>query len=189
MGPGDFGQGDTTITRNDFVSTRDASIPWAKEMVPDWVPSLRRLRYIGSMVSRGPLPTVPNVLSLDLQAVTHGRRWVQVLVTSTEQLRGAPGSVPVTSEMAFGPSEFGSLWVSTAGLAQLRQGQVLDEDPVSKMRTIVSKINDASVTISSAKSCRQIDNQYDKRTGMLIASSFYNVLSRQQRTYRVQTRE
>ncbi len=189
VGPGDFGQGDTTITRNDLVSTRDISIPWAKEAVPDWVPPLRTLRYSGSMISRGPLPTVPNVLSLDLQALAHGRRWMQMSVRSTEQVQGAPGSVPVTSETAFGPSEFGSLWVSPAALAQLRQGQVLDEDPVSRMRTVVSKADDVSVTITSANPAGEIDNQYDKRTGMLLASSFYNVLSRQQRTYRVQAHE
>jgi hypothetical protein len=88
--------------------------------------------------------------------------------------------------MAFGPSEFGGLWVSTAALPQLYQGQTLDEDPVSKMRTIVSNVNDVSVTITSLNAAGQIDNQYDKRTGMLLASSFYNVLSRQQRTYRIQ---
>lgn len=189
VGPGDSGRGDTTLTRNDFVSAREVSVPWAKEATPDWVAALHSLLYRGSMISRGPLPTVPNVLSLELHAVAHGKGWVQLSARSSEQFQGAPSPVPTTLQMAFGRNEFGGLWAGPAALAQLRQSQILDEDPVTKMRTVVAKVDDASVVIASINSAGESDNQYDKRTGMLLASSFYNVLSKQQRTYRLQSHE
>jgi hypothetical protein len=189
VGPGDFGRGDTTITRNDFISSRDVTIPWAGEPTPDWIASIRALHYRGSITSHGPLPTVPNVLTLDMEATARGRNWVQFSATSTQHTQGAPEIPPSKSELAFGRSELDGLWAGPAALAQLRQGQVLDEDPVTKMRTVVSRVDDSSVVIAAANAAGEIDNQYDKRTGMLIASSFYNVLSMQQRTLKLQGRE
>jgi hypothetical protein len=189
VGPGDFGRGDTTITRNDFVSSRNITIPWASEPTPDWVASIRALHYRGSITSHGPLPTVPNVLTLDMEATARGRNWVQFSATSTQRTQGAPDIPPSKSELAFGRSELDGLWAGPAALAQLRQGQVLDEDPVTKMRTVVSRVDDSSVVIAAANAAGEIDNQYDKRTGILLASSFYNVLSMQQRTLKLQGRE
>jgi hypothetical protein len=189
VGPGDFGRGDTTITRNDFVSSRDITIPWANEPTPDWVASIRALHYRGSITSHGPLPTVPNVLSLDMEATARGRNWVQFSATTTQRTQGARDIPPSKSELASGRSEFDGLWAGPAALAQLRQGQVLDEDPVTKMRTVVARVDDSSVVIASSNAAGEIDSQYDKRTGMLIASSFYNVLSMQQRTLKLQSRE
>ena len=189
VGPGDFGRGDTTLTHNDFVSARDLSIPWAGETIPDTIANIRALHYRGSMTSHGPLPTVPNALSLDLQTVAKGHGWMQFSGRSAERVQGAPEIPPASIDIAFGLNEFGGLWIMPEALAQLRQGQVLDEDPITKMRTIVSRVDDSSVVIVSSNAAGEIDNQYDKRTGMLIGSSFYNVLSMQQRAYKLQGRE
>jgi len=189
VGPGDFGRGDTTITRNEFVSMRDLSIPWAAEPVPDWVANVGELQYRGSMTSRGPLPTVPNVLALDLQPVTHGHGWIEFSVTSSQRTQGAPATPPGKTDLAFGRSEIGGLWIGPQALAQFHPGQVLDEDPVTKMHTVVSRVDNSSVVISSANAAGQIENQYDKRTGMLIASSFYDVLTMQQRMYKLQNHD
>ena len=189
VGPGDFGRGDTTITRNDFVSSRDLAVPWAGEPMPDWVTTIRALHYRGSMTSHGSLPTIPNVLTFDMEPLAHGRNWAQFSATSTQRTQGAPDIPPAHDNLAFGNSEIGGLWAGPAALAQLRQGQVLDEDPVTKMRTIVSRVDDSTVVIAASNAAGEIDNQYDKRTGMLLASSFYNVLSMQQRTLKLQGRE
>ncbi|MFZ0968592.1 MAG: hypothetical protein WAN13_09995 [Candidatus Acidiferrales bacterium] len=189
VGPGDFGRGDTTITRNDFVASRNVTIPWAGEPMPDWVTTVRALHYRGSIISHGSLPTVPNVLTFDMQPVAHGRNWAQFSATSTQRTQGAPDIPPARADLAFGRSEFDGLWACPAALAQLRQGQVLDEDPVTKMRTAVSRVDDSTVVIVESNAAGEIDNQYDKRTGMLLASSFYNVLSMQQRTLKLQGHE
>jgi len=45
------------------------------------------------------------------------------------------------------------------------------------------------VVIAMSNAAGEIDNQYDKRTGMLMASSFYDVLSLQQKTLKFQSKE
>ena len=185
-GPGDMGQGDTTLTRNDFVGFRDVAVPWAKEPVPDWLASIHSLHFRGSTISRGALPTVPNVLVIDLQTLARGRTWLELQATASQQWQGAPSNPPTTSALAFARSQFDSLWISPHALTQLRQGQTLDEDPLTKMRTVVSKVEPNSVLITSSNAAAETENQYDLHTGMLIYSSFYTVLSQQQRTYRLQ---
>ncbi len=189
VGPGDFGRGDTTITRNDFEGWRTIKVPWAGEPMPDWVTSIRALHYRGSMTSHGSLPTIPNVLTFDMEPLAHGRNWAQFSATSTQRTQGAPDIPPAHDNLAFGNNELGGLWAGPAALAQLRQGQVLDEDPVTKMRIVVSRVDDSTVVIAAANAAGEIDNQYDKRTGILLASSFYTVLSMQQRTLKLQGRD
>jgi hypothetical protein len=189
VGPGDFGRGDTTITHNDFINARDITIPWAAEATPDWVASVHTLHYRGSSTSHGSLPTLPNVLALDLQTIARGRAWIEFSVTSSQRTQGAPDTPAGTANFAFGRSELGGLWAGPAALAQLHKGQVLDEDPVTKMRTIVSRVDDSSVVIAASNAAGEIDNQYDKRNGMLIASSFFDVLTMQQRSCKLQGHE
>ena len=74
-------------------------------------------------------------------------------------------------------------------MAGLQHGQILDEDPVTKMRTVVAKIDDRTVVISQRNAAGEIDSEYDRQTGMVTASSFFNVLSKQQWTLRLQGRE
>ena len=189
VGPGDLGRGDTTITRNDFVSARDIAVPWGRETPPDWVTNVRALHYRGSTISRGALPTVPNILAIDLEVVGRGRGWVQFSGTSSQQFQNAPSPSPARISLASGPNQWDGFWIGPGALALLRTGQVLDEDPVTRMRTVVAKADEASAVITMSNAAGEVDNQYDKRTGMLTASSFYDVLSLQQRTLKLQSKE
>ena len=91
--------------------------------------------------------------------------------------------------MAFGRAEIGGVWAGPAALAQMRQGQVLDDDPVTQMRTVVARVDDNSVVFKTSNAAGDIENQYDKRTGMLIGTSFYDILTMQQRLARLQSHE
>ena len=189
VGPGDMGRGDTTITRNDFVSMRDVNIPWADEPMPDWVARIRSLHYRGAMTSHGPLPTVPNVLTFDLEALNHGRDWAEFNAVSGQQMQGGINIPPSRAQLAFGGAEIGGVWAGPAALARLRQGQVLDEDPVTQMRTVVGRVDDSSVVFKTSNAAGDVENQYDKHTGMLIGTSSFDVLTMQQRTLRLQGHE
>ncbi len=189
VGPGDMGQGDTTLTHGDFVSARDLSIPWAREAVPGWVSRLRSLHYRGPIISRGPLPSTNSLFFVDLEVLTQGRGWLQLASVAGTRMQGAPNTPPAKAEIAFGRSQFGGLWAGPEALATLERGQVLDEDAVTKMQTVVAKADDRSIVITSRNAAGEIDYEYDRHTGMLIASSFYDVLSKQQWTLRLQGRE
>jgi hypothetical protein len=189
VGPGDMGQGNTTLTHGDFVGARDLSVPWAREAVPGWVPGLRVLHYRGPIISRGPLPSTNSLFFVDLEVLAQGRGWVQLASVAGTRMHGAPNTPPAKAEIAFGRSQFGGLWAGPAALAKLQRGQVLDEDPVTRMQTVVAKADDKSIVIASRNAAGEIDNEYDGHTGMLVATSFYDVLSKQQWTLRLQGRE
>jgi hypothetical protein len=57
------------------------------------------------------------------------------------------------------------------------------------MQTVVSKADDRSIVISQRNAAGELDYEYDRRTGMRIASSFYNILEMWQRRLRLEGRE
>ena len=189
VGPGDMGQGNTTLTHGDLVGARDLSIPWARETVPDWVSGIRALHYRGPIISRGPLPSGNSSTFIDLQLTARGRGWVQLASIAGILVPGAPNIPPTKAEMAFGRCQFGGLWAGPAALAALRMGQVLDQDPITRMQTVVARADENSIVISSRNAAGEISSEYDRHTGMLLASSFYDVLNKRQSTLRLQGRE
>jgi len=188
VGPGDMGLGDTTLSRGDFIGARDISVPWAREAMPDAVASLRELHYRGPIIFHGSLPSPNSVNFEDMNVLNHGRGWVELASTRGSQNQRLQ-TPPVRSKQAFGRSQFGGLWVGPHAVASLKQGQVLDEDPITKIRTYVGKVDERSVVIVSRNGSGEIDNEYDARTGLRIGNSFYDILSQQQWTLRLQGRE
>jgi len=189
IAPGETAQGDLTLTHGDFVAMRDLAIPWAGQPMPDAAKQFKSMHWRGQTISRGPLPTVPNLLTMDLGISDRGNGWVAVSATSTLQMQGAPQTPPSTSQIAFGRSQFNGLWAAPAVLLNLRQGQVLDDDPITRMRLVVKKADGDSVPMSESNPAGEIESIYNKQTGMLTESSFYNVLSKQQLVLRLAGQE
>lgn len=189
VGPGDMGQGDTVLSHGDFVGARDISVPWAREAMPAWVSGVHALHYRGPIISHGPLPSGNSFCFADLEIIAHGRGWVKLVSTSGFQTQGAPRTPPSKAEFVFGRSQFEGLWAGPVALAALHKGQVLDEDPITRMQTLVARADDRSVVISSRNAAGEIDSEYDRQTGMRIGYSFYDVMSQRQLTLRLQGRE
>jgi hypothetical protein len=185
LAPGETAQGDLTLTHGNFVSMRDLAIPWAGQPMPDAARQFQTMHWSGQTISRGPLPTVPNMVTLDLQVTDRGNGWVAVSATSALQMQGAPAIPPSTSQIVFGGSQFNGLWAAPAALSNLHEGQVLDDDPVTHMRLEVKKADGNSVVMSQSNPAGEIDSVYNTHTGMLTESSFLNVLSKQQLVLRV----
>jgi len=177
-------------TEGDFVAMRDLAIPWSQEPSPDWVAAVKALHYRGDIEFRGgALPQVPNVLAIDMTTASRGPGWIQLDSVLNSQMQGAPAALPSKSQIFYGRSQFAGLWAGPKALAQLKTGQVLDQDPVTQMKTFVAKVDNDSVTITSANAAGEIDSQFDKHSGILIGSGFYSVMSRQYWTVRLQSRE
>jgi len=189
VGMGDFGQGNSLLTHGDLVATRDLAIPWAKDTTPDWVSGLRSIHYQGSSVSRGSLPTLPNTIIVDMVPTMHGQGWIGMTSTFHSQTQGTPATPASKTQLATGRAQFGGMWIGVASGARLQRGQVLDDDPITKMKTSVTKADDQSVVISSINAAGKIDSQYDRHTGMLIGIGFYDVLSKQQISVRMQSHQ
>jgi hypothetical protein len=188
VGPGDLGKGDTTYTRSDFVASRDLNIPWAQEPMPDWVQQIQALRYSGQGSLHGPLGNFapPTILAMELTPASHGKGWVQMNAVTSKQIQGLAPLPPLKGQAACGRAQFGGLWAGPAALAKLQPGQVLDEDPLTKMKTFVSHVINNSVIINSTNDGGQISDEYDKQTGMLISHETYNGISGEGITLRLE---
>ena len=187
---GEENQGDTLLTQGDFLAARDIKVPWSHEDPPAWIDQFKALHFRGQIAIRNSaLPMVPNQLTLDLLPMDHGNGWIRVIATLNVRYQNAPAGPPGSSQTAFGRTEFGGLWAGPKALATLKQGDLLDEDPITKMRTTVTQVSDQSVTISQSNNSGEIVSQYDKQSGMLIGSSYYQAVSKQDWSFRLQGRE
>src|SRR5262249_28409633 len=85
--------------------------------------------------------------------------------------------------LVFGPAQLGGLWIAPRALAQLRSGQILDRDPVTRVTASVGRIGPipsgrVAVTITESGAGEQIDYAYDASSGMLLSvHSFIRVLN------------
>jgi hypothetical protein len=84
----------------------------------------------------------------------------------------------------YGNSEIGGLWIGTSAAAKLQQGQVLDDDPATKNKTTVSRIDDSVIAITQANASTTAEYDYDRRTGLLVGSGWFDTLTRFRTTLR-----
>jgi hypothetical protein len=176
-------------TKGDFLAMRDLSIPWSTENAPDWIGTFKALHYRGAVQMHGSLPTVPSVLSIDMLAAGHGQNWLEVNSISGMQLQGMPPQPPSKAVAFYGRSQFAGLWAGPTALGKLTAGQVLDQDPLTQMKTVVAKADDHSVQIASSNTSGEIDSQFDKQTGILLSTSFFNIVSQQTWTVNLRSKE
>ena len=138
---------------------------------------------------RNGLPTPPSLITLDLKVTNRGDGWLSLAATSQTQFQGLPPTPASTGQISCGRAQFAGLWAGPDALALLRQGQVLDDDPLTKMRTVVARVTDTSVIVSHTSAGGEIANEYDKHSGLLTASSFINAIAKQQTLVRLAARE
>jgi hypothetical protein len=175
------GRMNSTLKHGDLVGTRDLTIPWAKDAMPDWTSDVRSIEYQGSSVSRGSKLILPVTTTIDMTTAERGDGWIAMKTKSVSE--GAGPEVGIGEDkFASGRSQFGGMWIGTASIGLLLRGYVLDYDPITKMKTSVTQADEKSVTISAINAAGESDWQYDTKTGMLIRTEFYDALSKQQMT-------
>jgi hypothetical protein len=190
MPAGQQNQGDTTLTQGDFLSLRDMKVPWAHEDVPAWAAQFKALHFRGMVTFRDSvLPNVPNQITLDLTPADHGDGWMSVNSVLQQEYQGMQ-PLPAAKGLIFsGRSQFGGLWAGPKALATLKRGDVLDQDPLTKMNTIVTEIDGKTITITASNRTGEIVNQYDLQTGMIIGTSMYSVVTHQNWAVTLQGKE
>jgi hypothetical protein len=161
---------DTHITRSDLIRTRDLAIPWSGEPIPQSVLSLNSMHYVGQLKKGGAFARLaPQPVTIDFIAKNRGQRWIWFDTKAT-----VSGLMVATPPFVYGPGEFCGLWIGPKAAASFQQGQILDEDPDTKMKTVVSKINGQSVEITSSNMSSGRACVYDLATGIQTAWAEYD---------------
>jgi hypothetical protein len=156
--------GDVINSADDFVSMRDINIPWADEPLPDWLINSKILHYQYGVAETGmPGPMAWLYGRQDNTIVSHGNGWIHMHQALT--MPSSP-NVPIVTEMAWAPDLLAGIWAGPIALAKLQKDQVLDEDPTTKMRVVVTSVDEQSVTITESNGVSARAATYDKHTGL-----------------------
>jgi hypothetical protein len=151
----------------DFLGARDLTLPWANEPIPEWIANTNIMHFAGQYVihNTNGLRDMPMDLQGDMKIVDRNDAWVTA--DQTMQMRGAN---PSQAKHVWCSNQIGGGWIGPAALAKMQQGQLIDEDPLTKVKTVVSHVDDNSVVITCANSAGEQSFQYNKSTGMFISA-------------------
>jgi hypothetical protein len=161
---------DTHITRSDLIRMRDLAIPWSSEPIPQTALNSNSMHYIGQLKRGGVYARLaPQAVTIDFMLKKRGLRWIWFDTKGT-----VSGLMVATPPILYGPGEFCGLWIGPKSAASFQQGQILDNDPDTKMKTVVSKINGQSVEITSSNMSSGRACVYDLATGIQTAWAEYD---------------
>lgn len=157
----------TTITK--FVSIRQVNSPGINGSNPPWVANLRRMRFAGQALYVNPFdPSVRMQFpaAMELTFLKRGDNWCEFVAQTAMQIQGAP---PQQSQLRGICGPGGAFWIDPRALAGLRTGQVIDDDPVTHIRTGVVNADGRGVLVAIEGPGIFGRVLYDRETGMLQA--------------------
>ena len=177
------------------MEIRPANLPWASSAAPAWVAQVHTLRYEGTQALRVPgSPAFPIPVSVTFARRYVGLNWARYRET---MVTGGMGGVPPSTvqwDRVFGPAQIGGLWIAPQSLAQLRPGQVLDSDRVTKVTTSVGQIARTRAGIDVVHIIEQSDGNrieyhYDRSSGMLVYANLVDKVLNSQTQIRLVQRQ
>jgi hypothetical protein len=185
---GEGREGSTFLTQSTLVNVRDLALPWVGDSAPSWIGEVSRVDYEGTLtvnVTGSPI-YLGMALTVDLQSF--GTDWARYQFARTMWSDVTP-SVTEYMERVDGPGQVGALWLPTDHLGSLSPGDLLDEDPVTRAVVTVEAVEATdsgfTVTIRESGPGEVSDLVYDGASGLLLASSYTNLLLYTQSDYQV----
>jgi hypothetical protein len=162
------------LTMSRLLGRTSPPVPGRLAERPGWLASVRGLHYSGQVGYVVPgSPNIPMPMSLDFTVVACGASWARFRVALTAG--GAGGAMPVRSEEQWmvGAGRLGGLWIAPSDLAGLSAGQELESDPMTRVKSSVSRIGRGPtggevVVISRVGPTQRIDLGYDRASGVLV---------------------
>ncbi|MCC7351478.1 MAG: hypothetical protein IT446_13000 [Phycisphaerales bacterium] len=168
--------GHTTLGQTTFVGMRQVQAPWIGKPIPRSFGRVRQLVYEGQNVVtvEGVSARMPMRVAIDITG--RGPGFVQTRKTVRIDYQGAMPAEENTSRGVSGNHQLLPLCIPPQSLAQLRNGQVIDKDPITKVNTFVSFIgqdpagNDVvTITEFIAENAVRTDYVYEAASGILCA--------------------
>lgn len=157
----------TTIVK--FVSIRQLDMPGINGKNPDWSKNIRAMHFAGqSMFVNKFDPSIRMnwPVRMDVSFGKRGENWCMWESAVVAQMQNMPPQT-TGSKGVCGPA--GPFWIDPTALANLRVGQVLDDDPVTHIRIAVTAIDGQRIAISTQGPGVGGQGIFDLKTGMLQA--------------------
>ena len=189
--PGDDPQrGHKRITIVKFIGTRELKTPGVRGRNPQWVQQLRAMHYAGQTNFRNPHdPYGPQMNFPTRMVVEFGKRGVNFAAYRAridQNIGGMPQQAVVDG--ICGPG--GGFWIDPEALSDLRTGMVLDEDPVTHIRTGVGQVMPGqAVTILVQGPGIYAESTYETVSGALLGLTVQQPTSGMTTMLRLQARQ
>ena len=162
------------LTHNSFVGLRYLQLPWAAAGRVAWPGTFNVMNYRGTITVLVPgVPATAMPMTAQAQITARGPDWVRHTVTSSfTAMAGMPPNTSVANRVS-GLAQIGGVWLPPAALRTLRGGQVIDQDPSTKITTTVSYVGNGptgarEVVISEVSQVQRLDYAYDLSSGLLV---------------------
>ncbi len=165
------GKGSTVIYHTAFIGAAELNIPWADQPPPEWVAKGREFQYAGdyaSVTQFGSTPPLGAARLIQIAGVSAGVALVRTN-TRTELGPGLPAQES-REERFFGSAMFNPLWIGPKAFEKLQPNQVLDEDRVTKFRTVFQGAQNGAATFVEQGPSESTQYIYDLRTGVLLGA-------------------
>lgn len=180
-------RGMTLYVETNLIGIRELKLPWAGLPIPEAVKKLGKLHFEGTAaLPPAAIPVAPVPISIDMKVAARGDGWVTVTSVLATHFPNMPALPPVESSIAYGHHQIHGLWISPEALSKLREGQAIDDDPLTTMKTVVAEVGAANVVIVSRSAGGEVASEYDRASGILMAYRFYDGLTKQTWTVRRQ---
>ncbi|SED98139.1 hypothetical protein SAMN05444161_4545 [Rhizobiales bacterium GAS191] len=160
------GAGSTMMTYGQFISARHTNLPGPGSTYPDAIRKVRAITYSGTrgIVMSGTdmqVPPSPAQVRYDISANAGPYLNARMSVSG---VYGAPGSA---EDRIVPAGTVGSLWMNPNTLIGYRQGELLDQDPVTGVQiTVYGRQGNLIFIIAQTPLARQSFG-YDLRSGLL----------------------
>jgi len=169
-------EGSVRYSHSILVGIRQTPVPWADAPLPSWATAGTALTYQGQTSVGASSPGLPAVGSQALTVTQHLDQTAGSVVFGRELIQ-APNATGVELPPSATPRVFSSalldgLWIPSDRLAQLQPGQVLDQDPATGRTVTFGGSDGSTATIVSTGPSDRVEQHYDLRTGVLVASRF-----------------
>lgn len=153
------------LTNTKLVEIRQLSLPGVGGTNPSWVGSSGTMSYTGTYRLVNPAdPQLVQTAPMTMTVRYSPLQGQEMSVSTTETLQGGQ---PNQTTSVTGPS--GLYWVDPGALATLKQGQILDTDPVTGNKLTVQSIGSGQVTLTSALPGGSSTQVYDLSSGVLLS--------------------
>lgn len=161
-------RGNKGITVTRLINARQMKLPGLDGSNPEWAMRVKRMRYNGMVTIAVPgAVTVQAPAQMVATFDQRGKSWAHYTTDLQFNLGGLPQQMP--GDGISGP--MGGFWVDPAAYRDVKPNQVLDDDPITHIRTRIGNVAGGRFSVVVEGPGVGAESVYDANSGMLVAFS------------------
>lgn len=158
--------GNTQLVQIIFAGMRQTNLPWIGQRAPAELTQTRQVDFQGtytSAVANAGQVSWPVAMRWDISRIDE----YSLQMRQTYKIDYGNTGMPNEPQVSDRGGSVAALWIDPRTLGQLRQGQVIDEDPITQMRTVVTGVQNGNVVLAEQGQIETSAWAYNQQTGAI----------------------